>query len=348
MIVIRRKTFPDINPKSWEHPADRAALAAVKSIKGFDTVLRVLEGATLERSLRLVHLASSVKATPRQFAKLHSMVADVVEIFDWPYVPEIFVTRSPFFNAGVYGVDKPFIIMNNSTLTALSDDEIKAVVAHEMGHLMSGHSLYKTLLWLLMNIATSIIPGGDIIIMPLILALSEWDRRSELSADRAGLLAVQNEETCFNLLMKMAGGDDISQLNLNDFFAQAAEYEASNTVLDSLYKLLNTAFASHPYPVTRLSELSNWSSAGHFKTIMDGFYLRRNIEKEQSMDDVKAGFDFYRSEFEKNVDPLSKVAQSTGSELGKLVSGVGEGLSQAASAALEMLQGFIKPNESDK
>ncbi|MCX7023144.1 MAG: M48 family metallopeptidase [Spirochaetes bacterium] len=341
MIVERRKTFPDIDPKSWEHPADRATLAAIRGVKGLDDVFRVLQGATAERSMRLIHTASSVKATPRQFARLHAMVTEIALTFDWPYRPDVFVTRSPFFNAGVYGVDRPFIVMNSSAVAVLTDEELKAVIAHEMGHIMSGHSLYKTLLWLLSNLATNIIPGGELVILPLILALAEWDRRSELTADRAGLLALQSEDPCYALLMKMAGGDDVSQMNLNDFFEQAAEYEESNSVLDNLYKVLNTAFITHPYPVVRLSELRNWAQAGHYRTIMDGFYLKRSMAKGQPADDVKVGFDFYRSEFEKSADPFGHAVKSVGEEFGKVAAGVGEGIGRAAEAALDALKGLF-------
>ncbi len=341
MLVERNKTFPDIDPKSWEHPADRATLAAIRGVKGLDDIFRVLQGATAERSMRLVHLASSVKATPRQYAKLYAMVGDVVRTFDWPYRPDIFVTRSPFFNAGVYGVDKPFIVMNNATVASLTDEELKAVVAHEMGHVMSGHALYKTLIWFLSNLAVNAVPGGELVILPLMLALSEWDRRSELTADRVGLLALQSEEPCYTLLMKMAGGDDLSQLNMNDFFEQAAEYENSNTILDGFFKVLNTAFISHPFPVTRLSELRNWAASGHYKTILDGVYLKRSVAPGDPANDVKVGFDFYKSEFEKSADPMGQAFKSAGSDLGAIASGLGEGLGKAAQAAMDALKGLF-------
>jgi Zn-dependent protease with chaperone function len=104
---------------------------------------------------------------------------------DWPTTPDVFVTNNPFFNAGVYGVRSPFIVLNSSILKALSDDELYCVVAHEMGHIMSGHSLYKTLLWILLNVATTALPIPRLLVRALLMALKEWDRKSELSADRA-------------------------------------------------------------------------------------------------------------------------------------------------------------------
>ena len=93
-------------------------------------------------------------------------------------------------------------------------------------------------------------PG--LLVQPLLLALREWDRKSELSADRAALLALQSEKENGDLLMKMAGGEDLSQMNMNDFFLQAQEYESQKSIMDSFSKLLNTMKQSHPFPVVRL------------------------------------------------------------------------------------------------
>ena len=48
-----RKTFPGISPRAWEHPADRAALVALRRMRGFDTVLRKVMGALGDRRLRM-------------------------------------------------------------------------------------------------------------------------------------------------------------------------------------------------------------------------------------------------------------------------------------------------------
>ena len=105
---------------------------------------------------------------------------------------------------------------------------------------MSGHALYKTALWMLMKFSLSALPIACILVKPLVMALREWDRKSELSADRAALLALQSERENYNVLMKMAGGEDLSQMNVNDFFLQAWEYDNQKTLLDGVYKLLNT------------------------------------------------------------------------------------------------------------
>jgi Zn-dependent protease with chaperone function len=283
-----------IDPKSWEHPADRAALSAVRQLKGFDELVKIVLSATTERSLRLIHLASSVKVTKSQFPKIHTILNDIVDTFDWGYRPAMFITQSPFLNASVLGAKEPFILLNSSVVSNFDEDEIAAVIAHEMGHIMSGHSLYKTLIWFLTNISLNVLPLGNLAINAIMAVLTEWDRKSELTADRAELLALQDETPSYNVLMRMAGAEDLSQVNLNEFFLQAKEYEDQKTVLDSIHKILNQMWLSHPFPVIRLQELKSWALSGAYQNILDGNYARRENTGDSIREDLKDGIDFYR------------------------------------------------------
>lgn len=326
MLALRTKKLYDIDPKSWEHPADTAAMSALRGVRGLDEVIKFVFGKTSEQSLRLLHVASSVRVTANQFPRVHQMLERTVDVFDWPYRPDVFVTQSPFFNAGVYGVREPFIVLNSSLVQRLDDTELACVVAHEMGHVMSGHAIYKTLLWMLLNVSANLVPMAEIVLLPIVAALREWDRKSELTADRAGLLATQSEEPNYTLLMKMAGGDDVTQLNINDFFAQAEEYEQKKGLLDGLFKMLNTVWESHPFPVIRLAELRNWALGGQYQAILDGNYLKRGLHQADPAEELKQGFEFYKSEFDKNDDPLSKTVKNVGDGLSKLGDDIGEAL----------------------
>jgi len=101
----RLKTaFPQIAAVSWEHPADRAALQALRAVPGFDDVVRkiisILGG---ERGIRLLFQGNAVRAGVSQFPKAYSLHVEVCTTFDWPVVPELYVSQTPVFNAGAYG-----------------------------------------------------------------------------------------------------------------------------------------------------------------------------------------------------------------------------------------------------
>jgi len=318
MLVPEQKILLDIDSRAWEHPSDRAALSTLKQIPGFDEIIKTVFSLTTEKSIRLLHLSSSIRTSENQFPVLHQQIRKIAAIFDWNYIPEVYITRSPFFNAGVYGVKEPFIVINSQLVNSLNNDELMCILAHEMGHLISGHSLYKTLLWLMLNISFTALPVSDLLILPVIAALKEWDRKSELSADRAGMLAVQREKPSYSVLMRMAGADKPSELNMNDFFLQADEYENNSNLLDGIHKVLNTVWASHPFPVIRLTELRNWIAAGEYSKILSGDYPRKTNTGNNTAEDIKNSFKYYKSETEKGADPVLEAVRTLGEGVAKI------------------------------
>jgi len=302
------KYLTDISSKAWEHPADRAALNALRQIPGVDQLLKVLIGATTEKSYRLFMLASTVRSSEKQFSKIHKIFLEACARLDLRQIPELYISQSPFLNAGAIGVNTPFIVLYSAMLKDLSEKEIMAVLGHEIGHCLSGHVLYKTMLWILLRLPFMLIqiPMAQVVLQVVIMALLEWSRKSELSADRAGLLAVQSPEDSFTLEMKMAGGGDLSQMNINEFFEQAAEYDKGGDLLDSVFKLLNLAGETHPFAVLRLTELKSWVDGGHYEKIMSGEYARRG---DGTPDDVAGDFkkaqEQYQEDLKKSQDPLA-------------------------------------------
>jgi Zn-dependent protease with chaperone function len=309
----KRKRLPEISSRAWDHPADRATVSALKKVPGLDMILQKFVGSTTEKSLRLITLASAVRVTERQFPKLNRIFGEACNTLDVSVRPELYVSQNPFLNARAVGVDNPFIVLHSSLADSLSEEEMLCVMGHELGHIMSGHVLYKTLLGLLLkfSVYAAAVPLGGISLMAIIMALREWDRKSELSADRAGLLTVQDPDVAYSLEMKLAGGSKISEMDMNEFFLQAAEYEGGGTIVDSIYKLLNLMGQTHPFPVLRLTELKQWVDAGDYAKILSGDYTRRDsTEAESIRDNFKNAGQQYKEDFNASKDPLAEMLRN--------------------------------------
>lgn len=299
-----RRAFPGIAGVSWEHPADRAALQSLRAVPGFDEVVRKVVGMLGgERGIRLLFQGNAVRASGTQLSKLWTMHVELATTFDWPRIPELYVSQTPVFNAGTYGVDDPFIVMHSAALELLDDDELRALLAHEMGHVVSGHALYRTIAEILLNVSLAALPIlAGIALLPVRLGILEWSRKSELSADRAGLLGSQDVMAAQRLFMKMAGGTrgqlQTGQLNLDAFAAQANEYLATNEGLDVVYKIINTLALTHPMHTIRAAELQRWVASGEYDRIVGGEYVRRGGEAASRplRDDVAAAGSYYASE----------------------------------------------------
>jgi Zn-dependent protease with chaperone function len=270
-----RHKLENIHSRTWEHPADRAALRAMRAIPGFDEVLKKLVSLFGERGVRLAFQADSVRVTPKQFPRLHRLWLGVLDTLDSPEQYDLYVSQSPAVNAGAYGFDRPWVVLLSGSLRTLTDDEIENVMGHELGHVLSGHALYHTMMVILIRLARSGFPLIGMAATPILLALMEWYRKSELSCDRAGLLAVQQPGAAMNTMMRLAGGGTPEEMDLNEFLIQAEEYRHADGILDQVMKVLNTLRMTHPFLVMRAALLRDWIEEGGYDRVLRGEYPRR-------------------------------------------------------------------------
>jgi Zn-dependent protease with chaperone function len=302
-----RVRLPGISSRAYEHPADRSALVAMRKLTGFDALFRRLASLFSDRSLRLLFLASSVRATQEQFPQLHQLLLDGASILDLPEVPELFISQDPIPNAMALGSDKPFIVLTTGLVDLLDTEELRFVIGHELGHVLSGHTVYRTMLYKLTQLAARVawFAIAYIGLKVFVTALEEWYRKSELSCDRAGLLAGQDPAAGRRALMKTAGGSRMSELSHDEFLRQAEEYDAVADVRESVIKLLMLLGATHPFAVVRFAELDRWVSEGDYEAILDGDYPRREDDENASVrDEAKSAAQSYQDSWNRSADPL--------------------------------------------
>ncbi|MDQ1038693.1 Zn-dependent protease with chaperone function [Streptomyces sp. V3I8] len=317
----QRRRFEGISSRAYEHPADRSALVALRKLSGFDTVFKALSGLLPERSLRLLFLSDSVRVSDAQFAHLNVMLRDACYILDLDKVPPMYVNQDPQPNAMCIGLDEPIIVVTTGLVELLDEEEMRAVIGHEVGHALSGHSVYRTVLLFLTGLALRVawIPLGNLAIMAIVTALREWFRKSELSADRAGLLVGQDLRASMRGLMKIAGGNHLHEMNVDAFLAQAEEYEAGGDLRDSVLKILNVMPRSHPFTTVRAAELKKWAESRDHQRIMDGHYPRRDEDGDTSVtDSIRQSAASYANGMKNSKDPLMKLVSDIAGGAGDL------------------------------
>ena len=279
----------------------------MRKLTGFDVLLRKLSGLFNERAFRLQFLASGVRVSERQFPQINDMVRDGAYVLDLPEIPEVFVTQTPLVNAMALGSDKPFIVINTGLIDLLDAEELRTVVGHELGHVLSGHAVYRTMLFHLINLAQRIawVPLGYIGLRGIIWGLEEWYRKSELSCDRAGLLAAQDPDAARRVLMKLAGGARLSELNSDAFMEQAHDYDAVPDVRDGLLKILQLQGNTHPFAVVRFAELTRWIDSGAYERILAGDYPRRDTDSTATIgEEIRNAAKSYQESWQRTEDPL--------------------------------------------
>jgi hypothetical protein len=307
-----------ISSLTWEHPADRAALNTLRAIPGFDEVVRRVAGFFGDRGLRNLFLSNAVLVGPTQRPLLHGHYEDMLRSLDWPgspdgHRPELYVTQTPFVNAGAIGFERPFIVLNSGLLELLDADEQRFIIAHELGHVMSGHVTYRTIAVIILTIGLGNLPFlAGLALLPFQLALLEWYRKAELSCDRAGLLGIQDVRAAYRTFLKMAGGKSdtaagFDPLDVDAFLVQAAEYDMQNGAWDTVLKIVNTALRDHPFNTVRVAELQRWVQGGEYEKILAGAYIRRGGEGDASLRaDYSAAAGYYGEQWKSAADGLKE------------------------------------------
>ncbi|GAA4191399.1 M48 family metallopeptidase [Streptosporangium oxazolinicum] len=302
-----RVQLPGISSRAYEHPADRSALVALRSLSGFDTVLKQMSGLVSERRLRLIYLASAVRTGDTQFRALYDMGRDAAYTLDLHRIPEVYVQQSPLVQAKAIGFDDPFIVVTTGLLDLMDEEEQRFVIGHETAHILSGHAVYRTMLDILTRLATRVawIPLGYIGLRAIVAGLEEWHRKSELSADRGGLLCGQDSDAALRALMKLAGGSRLHEMNIEAFLDQAREYDTAGDVRDGLLKVLNLLGTTHPFAVSRVAELDKWRRGGEYETILAGDYPRRADDANAKVsEEIRAAARSYRDSWSQSQDPF--------------------------------------------
>lgn len=325
--------FPGISPRAYEHPVDRGALATLRAVPGFAQVVKAVSGFYNERGERLMALASSIRVGPKQYPELDRLRHECAETLDLPSVPNVYVYQDPRVQAEAVGMDEPFIRMSTGLVELMSHESLRFVLGHEMGHVLSGHVVYRTIMVRLISLQLSMswTPVSALGIRAIIAALREWFRKAELSCDRAGLLCGQDPTAALRAQIQVAGGIDPARIDIPSFLQQAAEYESVEDIRDSFLKLKFVETESHPFAVVRAAQLQRWAASEEYRAILAGDYPRRDDDTPTSdwKDDLKSAAKSYKDSWSASADPLTKVFSDVGetvsSTAGKVWSKFGNG-----------------------
>ena len=232
--------YPGISARAFQHPADRAATAALQQVPHLDAVIRKLIELGYERALRQAYLGAAVRLGEDQLPAVWALQREVYNVLDVASVPDLYMTQFPIANASVFGAGEPIVVVNSELVRLLDADGRRVVLAHEAAHVLSEHVLYQTALLILMRLAEGarlpLLAGLPL--MAIRTALLEWSRAAELSCDRAAALVTRDPMAVSRTLMTLAAGEAAEDLNLDSFMKQGLDYRKSGGGLERLTRLL--------------------------------------------------------------------------------------------------------------
>ena len=263
------------------HPEDEKALHQLQNTVGVQMLAEKIVSTQVEKKFRHRLMADAIKLGPNQLPKLYERLTPIVQKFGIPE-PDFFLEQSPVLNAYTAGDKEPFIVVNSGLVEALSEDELDAILAHECGHILCRHCLYKSVAGVLQMmlspqaLGAAAIPGVSLLSGPILVAASYaanyWSRRAEYSADRAAAVYA-SPDALKRALFRLHGGP-ISltrDVNFEAYEQQASELEQT-TNESALGKLLDTILVkdrTHPFGTVRMKQITLWGNSANFRMAVE-------------------------------------------------------------------------------
>jgi len=302
-----------ISPRAYEHPADRAATAALKAIPRLDTVVRKIIEFGYERALRRGVLGSAIRLGEDQLSHVWHAHARAYATLDLQPVPELYLMQFPVANAMTIGAGQPIVVINSELVQLLDAEQLRGVFGHEAGHVLSDHVLYRTALVILM--ALSSLPGVPVPLFPLRAALMEWFRAAELSCDRAAALVIRDPVAVCRTLMVITAGAEAANLDLDVFMKQGQDYREKASPLDRLSRMRSDLNLTHPMSVQRVHELMAWVKSGEYDRIVGGAYPSREDPPQSPRAEAGDAVAHYAARFRDTFKELGESIEDTGQQL---------------------------------
>jgi Zn-dependent protease with chaperone function len=289
MIVEPVKEFPGLSSAAFQHPSDIQATANLQKVPLLPILLKKLSGSVFERQMRLMNIANNVRLGPNQGKHIYDKFVKAAKILDLPDLPEVYVNSQYTINATAFGLEKYQITLYAGLIDFLTEEELLAVIGHELGHVKCQHMLYKTMAYILrylgLSVLANLLPAGTgtLASITLQLAILNWERMAELSCDRAALLVAQDREVVASALSKLAGGSKkiLPEINLDSVMEQAEEYHDTDLSLaEKIFKVNMMLLQTHPFPIVRAKEIMDWGESEHYHDILHGEYVHHDASAE--------------------------------------------------------------------
>lgn len=249
------------DPKTFIHPQDAKALKALEAIPGLKTMMAAYIQMYDERWWRGLLMSSCIRLNERQMPELYGKFTEVFEKLGMEKIPECYLQMNPLPNAYTVGNTNTCIVLHSGIIDLLSSEELKAVIAHECGHILCRHMLYHTLARNLAQFGLNFL-GIEMLVKPIVWALFYWDRCSEFSADRVAAYAMGNCKVVSDTMIRLSGGPVslTGGVNEEEYYRQVDELHKwlEDDKYQAILQMKMNLYNDHPFCALRSKEVRDW------------------------------------------------------------------------------------------
>lgn len=273
----RRLRLPGLQSAQYEHPWDRKALAALEKLPALGTAVSLFNKHGLDHIVKVEVTGSNIRVNSRNVPQVYTALREVCKVLGMEEEPELYIDHRREINAYTASVHAPVICLSQEAVESLTRAELYFLIGHEVGHIRSSHLLYQQLARLMPVFGDLIgdltLNIGSLISRGLHAALLHWYRMSELTADRAGLLACQDVDAAIRAFTKTAGLPRSHYSRIEEaaagFREQAIEFDSLDEELARrIAKMIAGSGMEHPWTVARASQLLRWVESRDYDMVL--------------------------------------------------------------------------------
>ena len=258
-----------IKPAEFIHPEDAAALRQLESIPGFPAIAKKVLELGYEKLQYGLNMASTIRLSPTQLPKIYNRLPPICEKLGIAE-PEFYLEMNPMPNAYTSGDTRVFIVVTSGLVEMMDEVELDAVLAHECGHILCRHVVYKMVAdYLKIGLDALGLLGS--IAKPVEYALLYWSRKAELSCDRCASI-VTTPDVVTRVMARLSGGPKsiTGEINMKEWAQQADKYDEikNDGLWNKTLQLAVTIGLSHPFSAVRVREILKWSESQQYKELM--------------------------------------------------------------------------------
>ncbi|MBE8968024.1 zinc-ribbon domain-containing protein [Nostocales cyanobacterium LEGE 12452] len=278
-----------LSPHEYEHPLDKKALDVLEKTPGLDFLVKKFYEFSTEKLMKIEFVGSNLKVTPSSFPDIYEVFEDACETINLKKIPEIYLRYNDYFRTlgfttnnlqGItVGVNSPLVAISIECIESFSRSELLFIVGCEIGRIKSQHILYEDIARLL-PVFSSLITAATFgfggftysFIAGLDVALTQWLRMADYTADRAGLLACQDVNSAMTAMAKIAGlpAKYFDSFNIDDFITQAREFEGfADTIHNKLIKSISLMYRDQAFTIARANELLKWIDSRGYQDVLE-------------------------------------------------------------------------------
>lgn len=266
-----------LNPEDYSLPLEKSLSEQIYNALQGNIVEQIAKIAKVQNPIndyRSILEGHSFKVEEGTLPHYYNMFHEIKEKLCFEGDIDFYITGDSSVNAFSIcsmNPEEPNIInVNSSLIELMTDNELRFVVGHEMGHLINGNTKLTRLI-------NFVYPGDAEAPVTLQYKIRLWGQLNELIADRYGFLAMPDINVCISAFFKMASGLDFEKMKVNiDKFI-----EENRKRLDFFRNDKGLNFDVHPVNPIRVEALYDFSKSVFFKK---GGSSREKLQEE--MDDL--------------------------------------------------------------